>query len=408
MSKKNEELKVVASQPLDSIDDSIKVKEDTKESTKVTKSDDKKDDDKEKEKTEELKKEKNDVKDSKLIDEKPLPDIKKEESLIESKNERKSVSFKNDVDATEEVPINDIDEGEAPPQPPRPKDPVQQVINELQSAFPNIEEKLVIATLIASQGNPDPAFNALLYISDPSFKPEIPVFNPVSEPNVLTKKNTNELTDDELLARQLQKEFELEDRRNRRKAQERRKEQHRRHSHQGQGQQRRRSDDGDIDDSPDEFEQIKETFTQGLEEARTTLNGWVSNLAKKFDGNSNQQGQGQQNQSENPKLFGALGGSSFNENKKKSNRFDEDPEIISNDFHDRIEIQNNDNEEEEEENPLLPTRPKNSTSIESKDNNVQKQWQPLETENANSDAFLVTDSEDEDEDIIGTTTTDKK
>ena len=89
-----------------------------------------------------------------------------------------------------------------------------------------------------------------------------------------------------------------------------------------------------------------------MEEARTTLNGWVSNLAKRFDGNSDQQGQ--QKQSENPKLFGALGGSSFNENKRKSNRFDEDPEIISNDFHDRIRLQDNDNEQ----TPSLPSRPK--------------------------------------------------
>ena len=41
-----------------------------------------------------------------------------------------------------------------------------------------------------------------------------------------------------------------------------------------------------MDDSPDEFEQIKETFTQGLEEAKSTLNGWVSNIAKRFEGNN--------------------------------------------------------------------------------------------------------------------------
>ncbi|RCK60330.1 Ubiquitin-binding protein CUE5 [Candida viswanathii] len=395
MSKKNEELKVVASEPLESIDDSSKVDEGakddekSKESTTATPSDkaeDKKEDEEVKKNTDEKKKD---------AKEKPLPEVKKEESPSESKKERKSVSFKSEVDATEEVPIND-EEDKAPPQPPRPKDPVQQVIDELKAAFPNIEEKLVVATLIASQGNPDPAFNALLYISDPSFKPEIPVYVAAPEPNALGKKNSNELTDDELLARKLQKEFELEDRRNRRKSQERRRQQQGRQ----QQQQRSRRSDEDFDDSPDEFEQIKETFTQGLEDARTTLNGWVSNLARRFDGATEgqlQQQLQQRQQSENPKLFGALGGSSFNENKRKSNRFDEDPEIISNDFHDRIRLQDNDTEE----TPSLPTRPKTDTA-KAEESTTKKQWQPLETENANSDAFLVTDSEDED--IIETTT----
>ncbi|RCK56327.1 Ubiquitin-binding protein CUE5 [Candida viswanathii] len=394
MSKKNEELKVVASEPLESIDDSSKVDEsakddeESKESTTATPSDkaeDKKADEEVKKETDEKKKD---------TKEKPLPEVKKEESPSDSKKERKSVSFKSEVDATEEVPIND-EEDKAPPQPPRPKDPVQQVIDELKAAFPNIEEKLVIATLIASQGNPDPAFNALLYISDPSFKPEIPVYVAAPEPNALGKKNSNELTDDELLARKLQKEFELEDRRNRRKSQERRRQQQGR-----QQQQQPRRGDEDFDDSPDEFEQIKETFTQGLEDARTTLNGWVSNLARRFDGATEgqlQQQLQQRQQSENPKLFGALGGSSFNENKRKSSRFDEDPEIISNDFHDRIRLQDNDTEE----TPSLPTRPKTDTA-KAEESTTKKQWQPLETENANSDAFLVTDSEDED--IIETTT----
>ena len=107
-----------------------------------------------------------------------------------------------------------------------------------------------------------------------------------------------------------------------------------------------------MDDSPDEFEQIKETFTQGLEEAKSTLNGWVSNIAKRFEGN-NDGNNPQQRRNDNPKLFGALGGSSFNDNKRKTNRFDEDPEILSTDFHDGIRLQDND-----DHGPSLPNRPK--------------------------------------------------
>ena len=99
-----------------------------------------------------------------------------------------------------------------PPQPPRPKDPTQEIIDDMKQAFPNIEEKYIIATLIASQGNPDPAFNALLYISDPTFKPKIPVYKPPALASSTGPigtggggRNQKELTDDELLARKLQR-----------------------------------------------------------------------------------------------------------------------------------------------------------------------------------------------------------
>ncbi|KAF6063228.1 CUE domain family protein [Candida albicans] len=243
------------------------------------------------------------------------PEEKKEESkptdtTSETKPETKSEA------KTEPKKDHEQDESVPPPQPPRPKDPTQEIIDDMKQAFPNIEEKYIIATLIASQGNPDPAFNALLYISDPTFKPEIP--------------KPKGIDDDELLARKLQKEFELEDERNRRN--------------------RRRS-------------------------SQSTLNGWVSNIAKRFEGN-NDGNNPQQRRNDNPKLFGALGGSSFNDNKRKTNRFDEDPEILSTDFHDRIRLQDND-----DHGPSLPNRPKDP------------------------DAFLVTDSEDDGEDVATTDAT---
>ena len=164
-------------------------------------------------------------------------------------------------------------EEEAPAPPPRPVSPLTQIKQDLKDAFPNVEEKLVTAVLIASQGNPDPAFNALLYISDPSVEAEIPEpAPPVPSKQVNRPKNT--LTDDELLARKLQKEFELEDKRRRAQHHDRER---RRRCYQSQPE--------DLeDDSVDEFGQIKESFSQGFEEARTTLNGWVSGIAEKVPG----------------------------------------------------------------------------------------------------------------------------
>ena len=161
-----------------------------------------------------------------------------------------------------------------------------------------------------------------------------------------------------------------------------------------------------MDDSPDEFEQIKETFTQGLEEAKSTLNGWVSNIAKRFEGN-NDGNNPQQRRNDNQKLFGALGGSSFNDNKRKTNRFDEDPEILSTDFHDGIRLQDND-----DHGPSLPNRPKGELQSDTPTLTTRER-EPLIKEVAaigvrsfcRSDAFLVTDSEDDGEDVATTDAT---
>ena len=406
MTKQSEKLNVVSSEPLDSIDDSSE-----KETTVATA-------DKESSTSEENKQETTEesTKESKSAD---STSETKSETKPESKKDRKTVSFKKEIDSTEEVPINEEEQDESvpPPQPPRPKDPTQQIIEDMKQAFPNIEEKYIIATLIASQGNPDPAFNALLYISDPTFKPEIPVYKPPistsSTGSIGTGggggRNLKELTDDELLARKLQKEFELEDERNRRNRRRSSHERHRAAEQQRQRHYRNHQGDGDdeLDDSPDEFEQIKETFTQGLEEAKSTLNGWVSNIAKRFEGN-NDGNNPQQRRNDNPKLFGALGGSSFNDNKRKTNRFDEDPEILSNDFHDGIRLQDND-----DHGPSLPNRPKGELQSDTptlasreKGPSDKKKWQPLESGvSADPDAFLVTDSEEDGDDVATTDAT---
>lgn len=287
----------------------------------------------------------------------------------EAEKPASSVSAAAEKAATEEVPIDE----DAPPPPPRPISPITRITKDLKDAFPNIEDKLITAVLIASQGQVDPAFNALLYISDPSFKPEIPV--PSQAPPPVSKSGPKTVTDDELLARELQKEFEREEQNRRRRHEQRLRRKL------SQDQRRSRvSEENDL--SPDEFDQIKETFTQGLEDARSTLNGWVSGFSKKLLGEADQPN----SQKQNPKLFGALGGSSFNSNTRRA-RFDEDPEIISHDFHNKINLSNND---DHKDLPNLPQRrPENAPEA--------KKWEPLNSDvPVNSDAFLVTDSEEED------------
>ena len=50
----------------------------------------------------------------------------------------------------------------APPQPPRPQSPRSQAKATLKEAFPNVDDGVIEAVLIASGGNIEPAFNALL------------------------------------------------------------------------------------------------------------------------------------------------------------------------------------------------------------------------------------------------------
>lgn len=76
---------------------------------------------------------------------------------------------------------------------------------QLKEAFPNIEEKYIITVIIASQGMIDPAFHALLYLSDPDSNKdiELPKVNTLNN----RVKDTSQLKQDELLARQLDQQY---------------------------------------------------------------------------------------------------------------------------------------------------------------------------------------------------------
>lgn len=50
----------------------------------------------------------------------------------------------------------------APAKPPRPLSPMQQNKLVLKEAFPSVDDNVIEAVLIASGGNIEPAFNALL------------------------------------------------------------------------------------------------------------------------------------------------------------------------------------------------------------------------------------------------------
>ncbi len=85
-----------------------------------------------------------------------------------------------------------------PLKPQRPRNPH---LSRLQEAFPDIQENVISAVLIASGNKLEPAFDALLGMGDPDFRPELP-----SRPRLPVYELDNQKSQidaDEQLARQL-------------------------------------------------------------------------------------------------------------------------------------------------------------------------------------------------------------
>jgi hypothetical protein len=92
--------------------------------------------------------------------------------------------------------------------------PRQQAENTLKEAFPTIDAGVVRAVLTASGGNVEPAFNALLGMTDPDAQrePEPPAKPPRPAKQQQAPTNLSQLEADELYARQLAEHYSGADR----------------------------------------------------------------------------------------------------------------------------------------------------------------------------------------------------
>lgn len=96
----------------------------------------------------------------------------------------------------------------APAKPPRPLNPRDQAEKTLQEAFPTIERTVIKAVLSASGGQVEPAFNALLEMTDPeAVQQEQPPAMPPRPPRKPTTTNPSQLEADEMYARQLAEHY---------------------------------------------------------------------------------------------------------------------------------------------------------------------------------------------------------
>ncbi|ODV95852.1 hypothetical protein PACTADRAFT_2159 [Pachysolen tannophilus NRRL Y-2460] len=328
-----------------------------------------------------------------------------------------------------------------PPKPKRPLSPLEQAEQNLKDAFPTIEEKYIKAVLIASTGQLDPAFNALLYLSDPTFVPEIPEPKPVLPSR---RKEKTQLQKDEELARKLAREFTKEERRSSRSQASgtgsRRSNpsgsNRRRGSHYNDYLDEERDDENLINKFVDEdLPQITSTINKNIEETRTKVSSWFGNLKKQYEENN---GDGS-----NRQLFSAFGNNTYNSSSSRpsddigygrplrlskknttnvSSAGDEEPNSLNYDF---TGIQLSDKTADSSQPPTTPTAalqedkaekdvygtPKKSLDVSgadrsSKESTVKssgKKWESLANVNpepVSGDTFLIDDSDEDDDNTV--------
>ncbi|KAG7892147.1 hypothetical protein KL906_003686 [Ogataea polymorpha] len=206
-------------------------------------------------------------------------ELKEEEKASQETSEPAVIAEKADQASSDAAP---------PPMPKRPVSAAERAIQDLKEAFPTVEEKYVKMALVASQGQLDPAFNALLFLSDPSSDIPVPVME--TKPKLPSKdsfEHRRQLESDEALARRLAREYEK--RGSRPKA--------------APPKPKKKPVWAAIEDGSDDEEDFVDSLAKNVEEARNTVGGWVSNLAKKIqkEVNTVQQGQGEN------QLFNAFG-----------------------------------------------------------------------------------------------------
>ena len=356
------------------------------------------------------------------------------ETLTQSKpsTPKKSVSFQDP-------------EGEAPPtKPPRPLSPQQQAENTLIEAFPTIDTKVVKAVLMASGGKVEPAFNALLGMSDPSFQPEQNAAPPPPQPpRPINRAPQSQLEADEIYARQLAEQYNAAPRAQRYNQRE--------PSRRGPNQQRPPYSDEEEPERnffDDDLPEIGKNIQQGFLDTQKKVNGWISNLKKRIDGDdededdlysSSQAGsrqstgtlQGRQNfgSSQSEQLYGIRKQAEARQQTRtrtstEANRYDADPHELGDDEFERLELRDDEGpppqpprtSSRQKPNPDLfkaqPARPPQSGPVDEVDaadrrtseGGKAKKWQPLtsvvpHTEEDNDPFSLGDDDDEKNEDL---------
>ncbi|KAK4547293.1 hypothetical protein LTR36_000948 [Oleoguttula mirabilis] len=255
-----------------------------------------------------------------------------------------------------------------PPKPPRPLSPQVQAENTLIEAFPSIDTKVVKAVLAASGGRVEPAFNALLGMSDPDFRPEEAA--PPQPPRPTKRAPQNQLEADEMYARRLADQYNSaprgqgQNKYNQREPARRAPNQQPTHYNEDE-------DDHERSFFDDDLPEIGKNIQQGFMETQKKVNSWINNFRKKIDGEEDddedlysssqapsRQGTGQsqgrrQNfgSSQSEQMYGIRKSAEQQTRRStEAQRYDADPHELGEDEFERLELR------DEEAPPMQPPR----------------------------------------------------
>ncbi|OAF59600.2 ubiquitin-binding protein cue5 [Pseudogymnoascus destructans] len=211
---------------------------------------------------------------------------------------------------------------QAPAKPPRPLSAQQQAENTLKEAFPGVEAAVIKAVLIASGGKIEPAFNALLGMTDPEAAAEAATIAEQAAPPqpprpVRAGPELTQLEADELYARQLAEHFDSSQDRNRNRGGPQRG------PNQRSGSYHEEDEYSFIDD---DLPVIKENLRKGFIETQSKVNGWFTNLKKRIDGDDLSDIHAEQQRQEQGYNQG------YQNQQYNYRRYDADPQVLSDDF----------------------------------------------------------------------------
>ncbi|KAF5598441.1 CUE domain-containing protein [Fusarium pseudocircinatum] len=209
----------------------------------------------------------------------------------------------------------------APPKPPRPVSEAQKNETILKEAFPTVELSVIKAVLRASGGRVEPAFHALLEMTDPDAAQNEPAEEvpPPQPPRPQNRTQMSQLEADELYARQLAEHYDNVGAYESRTAN--------RGQRQGQRGQDEWGDDREHSFIDDDLPVIRENLRKGFFETQEKVNGWITNIKKKIEENFDESEEQTQRQGEPFRRPG--------ESSRRSgdyDRYDADPQVLSDDF----------------------------------------------------------------------------
>ncbi|KAI1428034.1 hypothetical protein F5Y12DRAFT_103758 [Xylaria sp. FL1777] len=222
---------------------------------------------------------------------------------------------------------------ETPPtQPPRPLTTQQKNEQILKEAFPSIDAAVIRAVLAASGGQIDPAFNALLGMSDPDAvqnEPPREVAPPPKPPRPTNRVALTQMEADELYARQLAEHYDNVGAYEARTVNRGPNDQHRR---QATGLKPNEMYDREHNFIDDDLPVITENIRKGFLETQTKVNSWFTNLKKKIDGEYDSEEDESQPSKHRPHSGQGRRSGEGSRQSTDYHRYDADPQVLSDDF----------------------------------------------------------------------------